>query len=238
MIRARASAIRLAACGPAAKRAASRVCIAAASGSGLVEGFDRLRLGRVRAERAQHAGDVGPGHDRDRRGHGERAAAQPPVRVLGSLDRRWFRLAAQPVAEPVGPGVHDLRRRRCLPHEQLVVLGVGFVGCVATTGMEPVSSSAPTRRVVTLDGRRPYASRAVEAPADQPRDRMPRARSYPLVDNVSPSAIERSRPSSAAGVAGTRPTTSGIAATTGPASAATMSSGISSTTSPRMTGTL
>jgi hypothetical protein len=51
--------------------------------------------------------------------------------------------------------------------------------------------------------------------------------------------IDRNRPSSAAGVDGTRATISGIAAATGPASVATTSSGTSSTsTPPRTTGTL
>ena len=41
------------------------------------------------------------------------------------------------MAESVGAGIHDLGRGGCLPHRQLVVLGVAFVGVVPTTGVDP-----------------------------------------------------------------------------------------------------
>jgi hypothetical protein len=110
-------------------------------------------LGRVGAEGAQHTGAIGPGHDSDRRGLDEPAAPQPPVRVFGSLDRRGFRLAAQPVAKAVGAGVHDLPGRWCLPQEQLVVLGVRFLGDVSTAGVDPQPVVAGPGRGDAAEGR-------------------------------------------------------------------------------------
>jgi hypothetical protein len=101
----------------------------------LADGPHRLRSGRVRVEGAQHVRDVGPGHHGDRRGLVQAAAVQPPVGGFGQFRPHRLRLAAQPVAEPVGAGVHGLGRGGRLPHHQLV--GLGFVGVVSATGVYP-----------------------------------------------------------------------------------------------------